>query len=155
MEQRIKKRGLSDVVTTVLIILLVLAAVAIIWSYLQGALVSSGSQITGQCLTLDLAPTACVWNSTGTNVSVRYGRDAGAANLVGVKLVLTGADGLTTVINATKIPNALESFSANFSAVTRQPLQFTVAGTIVTEAGDQKLCSTAAPIPCTAGSSFA
>lgn len=154
MEQRIKKRGLSDVVTTVLIILLVLAAVAIIWSYLQGALVSSGSQITGQCLTLDLAPTACVWNNATTNVSVRYGRNAGAANLVGVKLVLTGANGLTTVINATKIPNALESYSALFTGIAAQPTQFTVAGTIVTEAGDQKLCSTAAPIACTAGLGF-
>ena len=45
------KRGLSDIVVTVLIILLVLAAVVIIWSFVRPAIIRSSGQLEPGTLT--------------------------------------------------------------------------------------------------------
>ena len=155
MAHAMKRRGLSDVVTTVLIILLVLAAVAIIWGYLRGALEESGSQITSACLTLDLKPLSCVYkNVTGANNNfsavVRYGRDAGEAQLTNVSLIVEVA-GETRVSYATRLPNALESYTANVTNLNAAPSSFTVAGTVITEAGQAKQCPQASKVQCTYG----
>jgi hypothetical protein len=147
-----KRRGLSDVVTTVLIILLVLAAVAIIWGYLRGALEESGSQITGACLTLDLKPLSCVYKqgTSGYNATVRYGRDAGEAQLTNVTLIVEVA-GENRVSYATRIPNALESYTTNVTNLNAAPSSFTVAGTVITEAGQAKQCPQASKVQCILG----
>lgn len=61
------KRGLSDVVTTVLIILLALAAITIVWSFV-GSTVENVGESTGQaqCLTARVEPTGC---DAGTNAA--------------------------------------------------------------------------------------
>ena len=139
------KRGISDVVTTVLIILLVLAAVAIIWGYLRNALVESGEQITSDCLTLDLAPESC--SSTANLATVKYGRNSGEANLKNVSLILN-VGGNSVVSSATNIPKALESFTQTV-AVTAKASTFSVAGTITTESGSELLCPQSKEIVCT------
>lgn len=80
----IAKKGLSDIVTNVLIILLVLVAVGIIWLFLRPT-VSSVGQVQGstECLTIDIQPVSC----SGGSVVMK--RNPGTGNLKGVVIVLT------------------------------------------------------------------
>lgn len=145
----IKKRGLSDVVTTVLIILLVLAAVAMIWGYLSSTINDAGSQITTACLTLDLMPKSCQYFQATNTVMVNYGRDSGQATLQNVSLVLTvGGNDVVYYPAANRIPKALESFTFNVTGVTTKPTQFTVAGRVTTESGSALDCPVVTPINC-------
>lgn len=65
-----EKRGLSNLIATVLIVLLALAAVAIVWSFIRPPLEDAGRSIGlgTKCLESEAKPTSCVQNST-TNVT--------------------------------------------------------------------------------------
>lgn len=72
------KKGLSDIVATVLIILLVVVAVAVIWAFIRPTLESAGSGLQkGQvCLTSSVEPLSCVRKSAnGLGYSVSYRRN--------------------------------------------------------------------------------
>ena len=54
-----KKRGLSDVVAVTLIILLSIAAVVIVWTFVRSTLEKTGSEITASCVNVDLRAISC------------------------------------------------------------------------------------------------
>ena len=63
-----KKRGLSDVVTVTLIILLAISAVVIVWVFVRSTLLKVGGQIEGgQCISIDVKPVSC---TGGTGVVI-------------------------------------------------------------------------------------
>ncbi len=85
------KRGLSDVVTVSLIILLAIAAVVIVWTFVRPTLEGTGKQISsGNCLTVELKPVAPCLAATGI-VQVENG--AGETIVDSVKLVYYDANG--------------------------------------------------------------
>lgn len=90
------KRGLSDIVTNVLIILLVLVAVGIIWYFVQPFIRQGAQGIEGSkdCLTISVTPVSCMYNTTSTNYTVVLNRDTGSGSLQGVKLIFS--DGTNT-----------------------------------------------------------
>lgn len=140
-----KKRGLSDVVTTVLIILLVLAAVAIIWGYLGNTLNKAGSQITSACLTLDLKAVSCKSSATEANIS--YQRNSGEGNLINVTAIFDiGGQSVTRTV--TPIPNQLETLSNRTTGLSGKATSVKVAGTIMTESGATKLCDPSPVVQC-------
>ena len=147
-----KKRGLSDVVTTVLIILLVLAAVAIIWGYLRGSLVSSGQQVTGQtaCLNLDLKTIACNLSAGAApySATVKYGRNSADANLTGATLVFVDATGASTTNVSEPIPNVLETKVFTVTGLASKPVSVAIAGTVSTSSGDQNVCDKSDAVTC-------
>ena len=69
------KKAVSDVITTVLIILLVLAAVAIIGGILLRNIGEAGSKIetSSGCVELDVQPVSCGAFSYASNVLVQRG----------------------------------------------------------------------------------
>jgi len=145
------KRGLSDVVTTVLIILLVLAAVAIIWGYLRGSLVQSGQQISGStaCLNLDLKAIACnLSGSAPYSATVKYGRNSADANLTGVTLVFLDAAGASTTNALGPLPNVLETKVYTVTGLASKPVSVAAAGTVSTASGDTNLCDKSDPVVC-------
>ncbi|HVY01473.1 MAG TPA: hypothetical protein VHA12_01780 [Candidatus Nanoarchaeia archaeon] len=150
MAHAMKKRGLSDVVTTVLIILLVLAAVAILGKYLLGFIQKGGTQISGAtaCSTLDLKPAACNVSANGASVTVRYERGSGVATLTNVTLIFSDATGATTLNYTSVIPAALESKTFSTATASR-PVSVSLAGTVTTETGDSKLCEKTSAVQCT------
>ena len=105
------KRGLSDVVTTLLIILLAVVAVAIIGGIVLNQVNKGGLQLqnTGECSQLDLKPVKCgladqtVSTEPGVDalvdVNATYNRGASGSgsNIVKVSLVFTRADGSTAI----------------------------------------------------------
>lgn len=93
------KKGLSDIVTNVLIILLVLVAVGIIWLFLRPTVNSVGNvQGSTDCLTIDVQPVSC---SAAGNIVVK--RNTGQGSLQGLKIILKGG---ATVQDLPKTANA-------------------------------------------------
>jgi len=72
------KRGISDVIATVLIVLLVLAAIAIVWGFVQPTINDAGTAIgaSQKCLSAEVVPTSC--SSSGVNVQWKKGEIVGA-----------------------------------------------------------------------------
>lgn len=109
------KKGLSDVVTTVLIILLVLGAIVLLWQFLKPTLDKSGQQITAQseCLQVDLEPVTC--NAATDAVLIKTNKK-GAAN--GVRVIITNptTGASTAVVNSTAIGGELATSTQTAAA---------------------------------------
>ena len=69
-----KKRGLSDVVTVTLIILLAIAAVVIVWAFVRSTLEDVGEEITGACITSAIKLVGTCASATGVVTARNDGR---------------------------------------------------------------------------------
>ncbi|MCA9485425.1 MAG: hypothetical protein KC506_01115, partial [Nanoarchaeota archaeon] len=81
---RMKKRGLSNLVATVLIILLALAAVALVWSFLQPSFERTGTTIDlqTQCLNVNIRPVSCLNSTDNSNATVNVQYNGGDLSAV-------------------------------------------------------------------------
>ena len=106
------RKGLSDIVTTVLIILLAIAAVIIVWAFVRN-LIQQGTQgASADCLKLELESTSCrvtdVFDTSvppvdiGDKYAVNYFWAGGEilGNLSGLKVVIEDSDGDREVIES-------------------------------------------------------
>ena len=132
------KRGLSDVVTTVLIVLVALGAIGIIAGFLLPAVQQGSSQITSACLTLQLEPTKCTLDLITNNPVVLVKRNTGDVTLNEIKVIFTNANGETTSETMSNVPGILET--KIFTGVSVSPKEVRVAGVITTEGGEEKIC---------------
>ncbi len=86
------KKGLSTIVSTLIIILLVFVAIGIVWVVVRN-LVSGGSSqldLTSKCLDVVVTPTKVVSSGNVYNVTVlRTGSDS-EIEISGIKLIFTG-----------------------------------------------------------------
>jgi flagellin-like protein len=83
-------KGLSAVVTTLIIILLTIVAIMIIWGVVKGLLDNSSKTIdkSTKCLEIDIQATKVVNNSAG-NYSVTVARTSGGEDIIeGIEIVL-------------------------------------------------------------------
>ena len=81
-----QKRGLSDVVSVSLIILLAIAAVVIVWSFVRPTLESTGKEISGgNCLAVEAQVISCTILAGVASVVVENG--PGQTTIDSVKLV--------------------------------------------------------------------
>lgn len=115
----LNRRGLSEVVTTVLIILVVLAALVLIWAAVRPLLNKASSDIggSGDCLVLDLETVSCTLDSEQVgsivaNVVVKRGATEG--DLTGVRFVFS--DGSNSVTRDNDVPPAVLE-SKTYSAI--------------------------------------
>src|SRR3989338_6510900 len=83
-----KRRGLSDVVTVALVILLAIAAVVIVWTFVRATLENVGTQINDDCISTSVKVISCP--ASGTPVVVE--NSAGSKNAAKVKLIYSKAD---------------------------------------------------------------
>lgn len=86
------KRGLSEVVTTIIIILLILIAIAGIWAVLNGTIFSQTKKISLDKLTINLKIKSVNMDYEGNKTSVRVLREVGEGNLAGIKLIVRDKD---------------------------------------------------------------
>ena len=111
-----KKRGLSEVVSTVIIILLVLVAIGIIWAVVQPTLKNATRQVGTDCFTISLQTTcvknidtvAVLPNVVSYNFTVSRGTGAGA--LVGLRFLLS--DGTNTLSIQNSSVSGLDELSS-------------------------------------------
>lgn len=79
-----KKRGLSDLIATVLIVLLALAAVAIVWSFLRPPLENTGTSISlgTKCIESEMKPISCSRVGASTTVKVQHTKGESAMRAI-------------------------------------------------------------------------
>ncbi len=91
-----EKRGLSTVVTYLIIILLVLVAVGIIWVVLKNVISGGAEQISLGKFTVDLEIKQVVIDNSTNNLSIIIKRNPGAGDVTGITFVVS--DGVNSEI---------------------------------------------------------
>ena len=140
------KKGLSDIVTNVLIILLVLAAVTIVWFFVKPLIERSASSVSGvnDCFTVDVVPTAC--NIPALTGTVTVKRNVGSGVVTMLKIVgHTATDSQAIDFNlATATPpialTELQSATSPTLTFSFNPDYVTVAPVIDAGNGQTKIC---------------
>src|SRR3989338_3301470 len=92
---QITKRGVSEVVTIVLIVVVSIAAVAILWVALRPTISATGDDLSATCLKMDVEPVSC----DTTPLSAVVKRNAGEGNVNKVLFIFEDKDGGREVIN--------------------------------------------------------
>ena len=90
------KRGISAVVVTLMMIVLVLAAIAIIWAIIGNILESGTEKINlgTKCLEVDIRATNLACSGTNNDIcSVTVTRNPGGEDIEGIKLIFTNSTG--------------------------------------------------------------
>lgn len=90
-------KGLSQIVTTLIIILLVFVALGVIWMVVQNLLDESTNKIADstKCMALDIDVKRVQNSTTGYNITF-YRGTAGTEDSVGLKIVLNDVNGNPT-----------------------------------------------------------
>ncbi|HLC87311.1 MAG TPA: hypothetical protein VJH65_03500 [Candidatus Nanoarchaeia archaeon] len=87
------KRGLSTVVVAVIMIVLVLAAVGIIWAVVSGVLKGGSAQagLATKCLSIEVSPKSVVFDPASSMYDVSVERSAAESDtdILGVKFIFT------------------------------------------------------------------
>lgn len=134
-----EKRGLSDVISTVLIILLVLSAVVIVWVFVRQAIQNSGERINADCLTTEVEPVSCTnASASGANVIYKYAR--GDVAITGVKLIFVASDGSTEVKSAVDVPGKFETKTDVRSDLGVLPVKLKTAAVVTTASSNEMIC---------------
>jgi len=141
------KKGLSTIVTTLILILLVLVAVGVIWIVVKN-IIDTGSEdvdVGAKCLSVDVKATAVA--CTGTTCAVTLSRKAGGDDIGGVKLVFGNASSGT----ASTTPTDISGNIAPLITVTQTGVDTAgvadsdfvgVTVYFADSSGNEKLCST-------------
>lgn len=152
----VNKKGLSNIVATVLIVLLVLAAVAIVWGFLRPTFDDASSTVTlGQaCLSVELEATRCDYSTLGSDVLVVYKLVSDGEMLNRVVVVVEDSSLATVVVDGVKPAGALQSESVS-GVVTvglvwaaDDPFVAKVAAVVSDGAGNEKVCPESAGVVC-------
>ncbi|MEK6910662.1 MAG: hypothetical protein AABW82_02710 [Nanoarchaeota archaeon] len=143
------KKGLSDVITNVLVIVLVIAAIGILWAALKPT-IQKGAESTEQagCYQIDLAPVTCIRNDiAGNTANVTYKWVSGDIDLIGVKMILGKEDGSSTSVDGDLITSlaTVAKNDVNFGA---KPKQFSVAPVIKSSSGKSITCQASQAVQC-------
>ncbi|HED05162.1 MAG TPA: hypothetical protein ENI61_00590 [Ignavibacteria bacterium] len=93
---RNNKRGISSIVVSLMMIVLVLVAVSVIWYSVKTILKGGTEQINQgtKCLKIDVTTTNLICNGTNNDTcSVTVTRNPGGEDIAGIKLVFTNSTG--------------------------------------------------------------
>ena len=91
------KRGVSQIITTILIVLLVLAAIVIVWQALKGTVEQSAEKVEkqAQCIGLDLTIGNAVCADGTNTVSVPVSRGGDSVDGDALTVTVTDANGVS------------------------------------------------------------
>lgn len=150
------KKGLSDVITNVLIILLVIVAVGIIAAFvfplLRGTTNQAGEGVS--CLSIDILPISCSYlqlSANSFNVNVTIKRGSGSYVIDDLKLILAKQDGsndVRTISNANLL--RLEEFATIIESANSINYPPKAAGVSVKIKGSRNSCSASQTVACSA-----
>jgi len=140
------KRGLSNLVATVLIVLLALAAVALVWGFLKPAFDRTGVQtdLRAKCISVNVEATTCVNNASTGNATVTARLTAG--EIAEVVAVIELEDG-TTKTTRTVAPGILETKKIGVNN-TGQNVTFARAAGVVSDGVHFEICSESSNVAC-------
>ena len=88
-----QKRGLSEIVTTLLFVLLALGAVLMVWFLVRGLLVDSAGSADISQIVLTISVKSAEIDETAETASILIERGAGAGNIVGYNIIFEDEEG--------------------------------------------------------------
>ena len=130
-----KKRGLSTIVATLLIILLVLVAVGIVWGVVRNIITQGAEEVSLGKLTLSLEISNVKVTDTGVDVQVK--RNPGAGEISGLKFIID--DGVDTVVfeeEATLQELASKTFTLDYTGLVKE---ISIAPVFTLESGKESV----------------
>ncbi len=107
------RKGVSEVVANVLIVLLVIVGVAVIWAVVKPTIQKASDTVQSDCFTVQIEPQSCIIyaGATGNMTNLTIKRNPGAGNFDDIEVVFEDSAGATervaTGIKSTG-PNALD-----------------------------------------------
>lgn len=134
------RKAQAEVITTVLIILLVLAAIVIVWQVVSGTIQKGGSQIEAQssCIGVTMEVTKAV--AGATTVTVRRGQGDSKIKVTGCKVFVDGTkqtNGCTGTLN----PLDTQSIIVDASLALDKPISVAavIGDTVCSPSSDYKV----------------
>ena len=156
-----KQRGLSDVVTTVLIILLVVVSVVAIGAYVVNLVGSSGRTVEreGVCLASTITVDGCRWfkststvpgQTNRTVVSIASSTDSTVTAVSQLNFLFTYADGSSETFTSTNVLPGIgkASVSHDIANMSKQPSTVAVGGRYTIAGGKTVSCPVSVPASC-------
>ncbi len=114
------QKGMSEIVTTIIMVVLALVAVAVIWQIINSLIGEKGTQIsvTQKCLDVKLAVEGVSNCESNESCDVRIRRSAGGDAFDGIKFVFKSPTDSSNVVDVPGSINELETetITANISA---------------------------------------
>jgi len=140
----INKRGLSLIVTTLLIVVLVLVSIGIVWVVVRNIIEGGTEQIdyNTKCLEINIRATAVV-NAGDTDYNITIMRTAGGDEVAGVKLVFFNNDNeASDVIDINENIAPLATITRNIDGEIENANKVEVTPYFEDSSGNEKFCST-------------
>ncbi len=137
------KRGLSLVITSLIIVLLVLVALGIIWVSVKFIIERGTEQIDydSKCLDVDVQAKKVI-NTTLTNYSVTFTRTGRGEEIAGVKIVFFNAsDDTSSVINIIGNIEPLATITKSVEGEIENANKIEVTAYFEDESENEKICS--------------
>jgi len=106
-----KKEGISDIIVSLIMIVIVLGAIAVVWVLIKGFIGGGTEQVNlgTKCLNLDIKPTGLKCSGTNNAVcDVVVERGTGGEDIAGVKLIFT---------NSSEAQNYVYDFPGNINVL--------------------------------------
>jgi len=152
-----QKKGVSEVVTTILFVLLSIVAVVIVGAFVRTQLTGTTSQaaLSKACLDLNLEATNCKYvtiaNGTNYNASVNYRRGGQKLDfeLRSVSIIFEFPDGTTSIAKSSNIPEVLE-IKKETVLLTAIPSKVSATGVLVNQGGKEYTCEVYTKVDCEA-----
>lgn len=132
------KKGLSNIIATVLIVLLALVAVGLVWSFIRPTIEGAGTSIglTQQCLDVEVRPTGCDAATGVVQVQLVKGNPTQVIGIVedtvtGVTstAAVNAPEVLATIPTDTGIPDGTGPWIASAAAIVTDPEDSTKTAT--------------------------
>lgn len=147
-----QKRGLSSVVTTVIIIAITIVAILIVWGVVRSIMDTSTRQISLARITVDVQTDSANVNFTSGIATVRVTRNTGSGNVTGIKIMVD--DGKTVEVFDRRFTmfneGSSKTFTINLSESSELILydveKISVAPIILLESGDEIIGLQSKPI---------
>tara|TARA_Y100000034_G_scaffold45400_1_gene55820 strand:- start:2798 stop:3226 length:429 start_codon:yes stop_codon:yes gene_type:complete len=128
------KRGISGLVTTLIMVLLVLVSIGIVWTVIKNIISGGVEQISLGQLTIDLKIKEA--KIEGSDLIIRVSRSIGEGSLVGVKFAISN-ESLTKVIEKNTSIVELEEQTFNLGSDVSSIKEVSIAPIIKSETGKE------------------
>lgn len=140
----LNKKGLSNIIATVLIILLALAAIVIVWQFIKPVITTTSEQTSLQtkCLQVEAVPVKC---ATGTGIDagitfqLKTGNKADIAKVIGI--VEDATAGTRKTAETTTIPDTFGTGPISFISESILSTNIAKVAIVVTDGTNTATCT--------------
>jgi hypothetical protein len=129
-----RKKGLSTIVTTLILILLAFVAIGIVWVVIQNVLIDGTEDIDLNSITLDLEIEKVVYSPGQVSVTIK--RNSGEGEFDGLNVILfDGSESQIVNINESLIPLQTKTFDISYDGLVKE---LSIAPTSISGTGEIK-----------------